>query len=212
MRFGISRQFSNRATVRVDYSYRDYHDFYSQRIDTSTGTVTDQLGNSRRSGDRRKTSDLPKRRYQGMTVLATYRVSARTDVGGNYTLSRLWGNWDGENVASGPISVDFLPVSRVSQTSRGIRPRATFPPISATARRCGSNYGVHGVSGLTLSLFQSIGSGLPYGALGPIDARSFVNNPGYITPQGASSENYYFTNRDAFRTEGYSRDRLRIHL
>ena len=36
---GISRQFQNRAVVRADYSYRDYRDFYSQRIDTTTGTV-----------------------------------------------------------------------------------------------------------------------------------------------------------------------------
>jgi len=67
------------------------------------------------------------------------------------------------------------------------------------------NYGVRGVNGLTLSLYQTIASGLPYGAVGTVDARSFVNNPGYITPQGASSETYYFTNRDAFRTVGYSR-------
>ncbi len=39
---------------------------------------------------------------------ATYRFSARTNIGGNYTLSRLWGNFDGENVASGPLtSNDF---------------------------------------------------------------------------------------------------------
>jgi hypothetical protein len=38
-----------------------------------------------------------------------------------------------------------------------------------------------------------------------IDARPYVTNPGYVTPQGGASELYYFTNRDAFRTQGFSR-------
>ena len=67
------------------------------------------------------------------------------------------------------------------------------------------NYGVHGVTGLTLSLLETLGSGLPYGAVGPIDVRPYVTNPGYVTPQGSSTELYYFTNRDAFRTQGFSR-------
>jgi hypothetical protein len=32
-----------------------------------------------------------------------------------------------------------------------------------------------------------------------------VTNPGYVTPQGASSQLYYYTARDAFRTQGFSR-------
>jgi hypothetical protein len=201
--FGVSRQIGNRAAVRADYSYRDYHDFYSQRIDTTTGIVTDQLGN-RADLAIVENSNLPKRRYSGMTVTTTYRVSARTDVGGNYTLSRLWGNWDGENVGSGPITVDFYQYPEY----RDVSWYAPEGDLSADQRHRANlwiNYGVHGVNGLTLSLLETIGSGLPYGAVGPIDIRSFVNNPGYVTPQGGSSENYYFTNRDAFRTEGYSR-------
>ncbi len=200
---GISRQFGSRAAVRVDYSYRDYHDFYSQRIDTTTGTVRDQLGNPADLAIV-ENSDTPKRRYQGMTITSTYRISGRTDIGGNYTLSRLWGNWDGENFASGPITVDFFQYPEYRNASW----YAPEGDLSADQRHRANlwiNYGVHGVDGLTLSLLETIGSGLPYGAVGPIDARPFVSNPGYITPQGASSENYYFTNRDAFRTEASSR-------
>ena len=29
------------------------------------------------------------------------------DVGANYTLSRAWGNFDAENVASGPVPFDY---------------------------------------------------------------------------------------------------------
>jgi len=36
---GVTRQIGGRATLRADYVYRNYRDFYSQRIDTTTGKV-----------------------------------------------------------------------------------------------------------------------------------------------------------------------------
>ena len=204
--FGVSRQIGNRAAVRADYSYRDFHDFYSQRIDTTTGRVFDQLGNPADLGVVENTNDV-KRRYQGLTVSTTYRLSARTDVGGNYTLSRLWGNFDGENSGSGPLSVDFFQYPEYRQTS-------WFAPVgdlSADERHRGSlylNYGVPRLTGMTLSFLETFGSGLPYGVLGSVNARPYVDPAiaaKYVTPQGAASETYYYTNRDAFRTEGFSR-------
>ena len=41
---GISRQIGNRAAIRADLVYRDYHDFYAARTDRTTGQVTDKLG------------------------------------------------------------------------------------------------------------------------------------------------------------------------
>ena len=38
---GISRQFGARATLRADFVYRDYGNFYVQRTDLSTGRATD---------------------------------------------------------------------------------------------------------------------------------------------------------------------------
>ena len=114
--FGVSRQIGSRAVVRADYSYRDYKDFYSQRIDQTTGKVTDSFGNVSDLAVVENTNDL-KRRYSGMTVSATYRINGRTDIGGNYTLSRLWGNWDGENVASGPLTTDIFQYPEYRQMS-----------------------------------------------------------------------------------------------
>ena len=75
------------------------------------------------------------------------------------------------------------------------------------------NYGVHGLEGLTLSVLQDFATGVPYGAGGGlvsgqsgfsasavVDARPYVTDPGYATPQGGSRETYYYTARDAFRT------------
>jgi hypothetical protein len=200
---GISRQLTNRAVVRADYSYRDYRDFYSQRIDTTTGAVADQLGDRADLAVVENTNSV-KRQYQGLTISSTYRATSRTNVGGNYTLSRLWGNFDGENVGTGPLSTDLFQYPEYRQQS-WYAPRGD---LSADERHRASmwvNYGVHGVAGLTLSVLETLGSGLPYGAVGLIDARPYVTNPGYVTPQGSSSETYYFTNRDAFRTQGFSR-------
>jgi hypothetical protein len=71
-------------------------------------------------------------------------------------------------------------------------------------------YNVPRVQRLTLSLLQDLASGLPYGAVGVpnssgVDATPYVTNPGYVTPQGGGSETYYYTARDAFRTEGTKR-------
>jgi hypothetical protein len=62
------------------------------------------------------------------------------------------------------------------------------------------NYNVPRLSRLTFSALQQIATGVPYGAVGSIDVRPYVTNPGYVTPQGGSTTTYYFTARDAFRT------------
>jgi len=56
---------------------------------------------------------------------------------------------------------------------------------------------------LNVSLLQNFFSGTPYGAVGSVDSRPFVTNPGYASPP--STVGYFFTARDAFRTEDVSR-------
>ena len=204
--FGVSRQIGNRAVVRADYSFRDYKDFYSQRIDRSTGTITDAFGNLADLAIVENTNDL-KRRYSGVTVSATYRINARTDIGGNYTLSRLWGDFDGENVASGPLTSNDFQYPEYRQAS-WYRPEGDLGADQRHRSTLWLNYGVPRITGLTLSVLQDLASGLPYGAVGTIDARSFVSPAvaaAYATPQGAASETYYYTARDAFRTEASRR-------
>jgi len=206
---GISRQITGRAAVRADVTYRDFRDFYSTRIDSTTGRVTDPAGNVFDLGIVENTNDL-NRRYAGLALQATYRAGARTDFGGNYTLSRLWGNVDGETANSGPIPASLFQYAEY-------RDRAWFAPdgdLAADQRHRANlwlNYGVPRVDGLTVSLLEKIASGLPYGAVGTIDVRPFVTNPGYVTPQGGNTETYFYTARDAFRTEALSRTDLAIN-
>jgi hypothetical protein len=196
---GVSRQLGSRAAIRADYVFRNFRDFYSARVDTSTGIVTDTFGNRSDLQIYENTNNL-KRRYQGLTVSTTYRLSGRTDVGGNYTLSRLWGNFDGENVGSGPITASAFAYPEYKQASWNI-PEGDLSADQRHRSRLWINYGVPKISALTLSVLENMSSGVPYGAVGSVDVRSFVANPGYITPQGGSSVTYFYTARDAFHTE-----------
>jgi hypothetical protein len=59
--------------------------------------------------------------------------------------------------------------------------------------------------GLTLSAVHQVNSGLPYGAVGLVSVTS-VPNPGYASPPTTAA--YYFTDRDAFRTDVINRTDL----
>ena len=51
----------------------------------------------------------------------------------------------------------------------------------------------------SIGVLESIDTGTPYGAAGTINSSPYVTNPGYV--QVATAVTYYFTARDAFRTE-----------
>jgi hypothetical protein len=61
----------------------------------------------------------------------------------------------------------------------------------------------------TLAALERIESGTPYGAVGRINSRPFVVNPGYVNPP--MNVSYFFTARDEFRTETMMRTDLSIN-
>ena len=60
-----------------------------------------------------------------------------------------------------------------------------------------------GFGNFNVGLIQGYDTGAPYGALGAVRSRLYVTNPGYITPP--TSVPYWFTARDAFRTDDIKR-------
>ncbi len=211
---GTSRQLGTRGTLRVDGVWRTYHDFYSQRADMATGPVFDALKNKYDLFLVENTNDV-KRRYSGLSLQASYRVSSGLDVGGNYTLSRTWGNFDGETGGGGPS------VAQVSAFPEYKRPEWNSPEgdLAADQRHRANVWGTYGVpmppgaGSVTLGLLQQMGSGVPYGAVAPLTASSFgVQNPGYVSPAAPTGTiDYYFTARDAFRTATTYRTDLSIN-
>jgi outer membrane receptor protein involved in Fe transport len=234
---GVNRQFGNRAALRADFVYRKYRDFYASRTDTTTGTIANALGETF-DLTLIENTNLLTRRYKGLTTQGTYRFAARTDVGGTYTLSRTWGNFNGENVVSGPITAGVLSYPEYAQESWNY-PEGDLQVDQRHRARLWANVGVPKISNLTLSLLETLESGVPFGPnninaanANGVDPRPYVANPGYLTPPDGTVTNYFFpvdcsnvpaavtqagfdcTNgrsRDAFRTVGQKRTDLGIN-
>ena len=67
------------------------------------------------------------------------------------------------------------------------------------------------VGSVNISAIQSIDTGVPYGAVGASTPGSYATNaPAYLTPP--TSVNYYFTARDAFRTDTILRTDLSLNF
>jgi hypothetical protein len=203
---GVNRQFGGKAAVRVDGVYRKYRDFYSAVTNTGTGRAQDQFGKSYDLTLVENDNSILKRQYAGMTTSATYRLSSLVDFGGNYTLSRTWGNFDGENVGSGPINASAQQYPEYKQASWNY-PDGDLSIDQRHRSRLWINVGVPWLQGLTLSGLQTLTSGVPYGAVNTsgINPIPYVANPGYLTPPPGSATTYYYTARDAFRTDGERR-------
>ena len=59
-----------------------------------------------------------------------------------------------------------------------------------------------------LGLIQGYDTGSPYGAVGTVRASNYVTNPGY--QQRPTTSTYYFTARDAFRTDDIKQTNLSL--
>lgn len=208
---GVSRQLGQRGLVRVDGIFRGFRDFYGSFTDMTTGKVTNDLGQVFDRTWVRNTNDV-ERDYVGLNTQVSYRL-LRTTLGGNWTISRAYGNFDGENQASGPLTAPLNSYPEYKEA------RWNYPsgPLSIDQRhkvRLWATYDLPlpaGLGSVNVSGLQHINSGVPYEAVGPVDARPFVPNPGYQTPQGGTSVNYYFTPRGEFRLPATYRTDLALN-
>ena len=205
---GVSRQFGARASLRADLMVRHYVNFYMRQTDTTTGRVQDPTG---RAFDLALITNAPEgllsRDYAGGTFTGTYRIGRTLDIGANYTLSRARGNFDAENVASGPVPFDYR-YPEYKQASWNF-PDGDLAVDQRHRSRLWANYHPAFAPGLTLSLLQALESGVPYGAVNTngVDPRPSVVNPNnvYLTPPASTATTYFFGPRDEFHTEGQRR-------
>jgi outer membrane receptor protein involved in Fe transport len=218
---GVSRQFGAKASLRADVSYRDFHNAYVNRIDQSTGKVTNSFGQSFDLALIQNDSDgLLKRQYAGLILSGSYQFTSRVYAGGNYTLSHAWGNFDGENLNSGPVASSAYQFPEYKQAAWN------YPvgDLQIDQRHRARLWYVHGmpkIEGLTLSLLQTLESGVPYSAsninnasANGVNPRPFVTLPpgvSYVNPPTGASTTYFFTARDGFRTEGQMRTDLAVN-
>jgi outer membrane receptor for ferrienterochelin and colicin len=212
---GVARVWGARASLRADLLVRHYVDFYMRQADTTTGRVQDPTG---RSFDLSLITNAPdgllSREYTGGTFTGTFRFGRLLDLGANYTLSRAWGNFDAENVASGPVPFDYR-YPEYKQASWNF-PDGDLAVDQRHRARLWANINPGFAPGLTLSVLQAFESGVPYAAgnTNGVDPRPYIpNDPAtrYLTPPASTATTYFFGPRDEFHTEGQIRTDLAIN-
>ena len=197
---------------RVDLVRREGRDFYNNVINGSTGTGQDQFGNTFDLGIINN-SDNVKRNYTGLHTSLSYR-SGGFNGGVNWTWSHTLGNLNGETAASGPVpnTVDTYPEykdpawnnpygSLLTDERHRVKVFASYSLPFVPAK----------VGTVNVSAIQSVDTGVPYGAVGLVPTQAYVTGaPNYVTPP--TSVNYYFTARDAFRTDTIKRTDLSLNF
>ncbi len=205
---GVARQFGSRAMVRVDYVYREFADFYGDFRDMSTGKVTDPTGRVYDQTIVRNT-DTARRNYKGLMFQGSYRYGTAWQFGGNYTLSWLRGNFEGEDTGSGPVrfSGNDQPEYR---EERWNFPTGYFNDQRHKLRGW-VQYRIPAPDGLgrfDLGFVQRYDSSDASSADGTIDPRPYVTNPGYQSVP--STVTYYFGPRGDIRYDNVWRSDLSL--
>lgn len=207
---GFSRPIGNRGLIRADLIAREWSDFFVTRTDLSTGQVTTPDG-SEADLNIITNSDVMEREYLGLNITGRLGfLDRRLRIGSAITLSELEGNAAGQTTGSGPVSTGFLQYPQYKE-ERWNFPTGRLATDQTWKVDAWATYDIFRRSHNTLSvtLFQNFDSGQPYGAVGDVDTRPFVDNPGFVSPP--TNVNYFFTDRDAFETDDVTRTDISIN-
>lgn len=195
---GFAGLLGSRGSFRVDLVYKDFNDFYTDVVRPGV-VVSDPTGRAFDLNLVANTNDLD-RRYKALQGQIQYRFTNDLTLGGNYTLSRTWGNVNGENESSGPVQDDLLAYAEYKDVSWNT-PMGDLSTDQRHKLRLWTNYNWQlGPAGrLNIGVMERVNSGSPYSSEASIDTRQFVTNPGYLTPD--STITYYFGGRGNFMTD-----------
>lgn len=210
--FGVNGTVGS-GSYRMDFVRRDFHDFYNTVLDISTGKASDAAGNKYDVGITGNTNGL-ERNYTALQTQFQYRLfNNRLNVGGAWTWSHTIGNFDGEAANSGPLTAAFQAYPEYKDAKWNI-PSGDLATDQRHRVRLFATYDLpfipQRIGVVSISAIQAYDTGAPYGAVGTVRSRTFVTNPGYITPP--STVTYYYTARDAFRTGNISRTDVSLNF
>ena len=202
---GVTKRLGSKGLLRADLVYREWNNFYSLEtelgniVETSAGPVDVALYVN---------SNAQVREYLGLHTQCRYRVSDRLNVAGNYTFSRLQGNTP-EN-GPGWALPEVYPEYK--------EPRWNHPEgdLSGDQRHKLRAWAIYDIldwehHNLGVSWLENFWSGSPYAAAGKVSTLDIVGDLGYASVRGGSEYvggdpfTYFFTARDAFRTDSIHR-------
>ncbi|MGH9163309.1 MAG: TonB-dependent receptor, partial [Vicinamibacteraceae bacterium] len=158
---GVGGRLGQRGSFRVDGIYRDYNDFYTDRVLPGV-TATDPEGRLFDLNLVGTTNDLD-RRYRALQTQIQYRFRDNLTAGANYTLSRSWGNVNGESASSGPEQDDLFAYVEYKDR-RWNTPTGDLSIDQRHKLRVWATWDVpFGRAGnLTVGVLQRVSSGQPY--------------------------------------------------
>jgi hypothetical protein len=150
------------------------------------------------------------RKYKALMGQIQYRFTDALTLGGNYTLSQSYGNFNGETSNSGPVQDDYLSYVEYKAYDWNT-PIGDLSIDQRHKLRLWANHDVKlGKAGrLSIGALERLNSGSPYSTDGSVDSRPYVTNPGYLTPP--SSVTYYFGGRGNRITETISSTDLSLN-
>ncbi|HEX2164970.1 MAG TPA: TonB-dependent receptor [Thermoanaerobaculia bacterium] len=191
---GATKRLGNRGLLRADVVYREFEDFYSNRIDASTGQVQTPTGPADLTlvgnfGDNRL-----EREYMGLHLQGRYRLGDRLTVNGNWTISELEGNITGETAGSGPVPESPNAYPEYAE-DRWNNPVGNLGADQRHKVRLWAIWDVLDTDhhNLSLSVLQSFFSGSPFSLTGAVDTLSIVGPLNYETPP--TDVTYFFSDR-----------------
>lgn len=199
---GLGGTLGSKGSYRIDAIYRDYDNLFTDQILPGV-TVADVTGRRYDLATVGNTNTLD-RRYKALQGQAQYRLSDTVSLGGNYTLSNSYGNFNAETEASGPVQDDFLAYAEYKQESWNT-PTGDLAIDQRHKLRIWANYEKKFSKGgrMGVGLLERVNSGQPYSAAGSVDSRPSLANPGYLTPP-ATVTYYYGGGRGIFKTDTVS--------
>lgn len=204
---GLTKRLGNRGLFRADAVYREFEDFYSNRLDLSTGQVETPTGEADFALVGNFGDNILEREYLGLHLQSRYRVGDRLSLGAIYTLSEAEGNIEGETGVSGPVP------SSPNVYPEYTEARWAFPVgnLASDQTHRLRAFGIYDLiksdhHTLSVSLLQHFESGQHYSLLGDVDTRPFVTNPGYVTPP--ADVTYFFSDKGQFTFDDITRTDL----
>jgi hypothetical protein len=215
---GYGMQIGATGFAKVDLISRDWKNFYSQQVTSSTPHVTTPL-NIPVDLLLVTNSDNIRREYRAAQFQARYNPT-RFQLGLTYTYATLKGNDDGENAASGPLAnndttayypeylnyANYAPFGYLQGDQRH-RARAWVGyeiPMPAAFGR------------LNVSLLQNFDSGIAYSASvlvnnsQGIDVTSYAGAPKNLGYNSVPNGSYFFGGRGKYRTDDITSTNLAL--
>lgn len=208
---GTSLRAGRWGTVRVDLVHKRFFDFFRHRLDLGTGRTEPRFG---QVFDLAIMDNSPEaaRRYLGLLLQLGLKPTPRLELGGHWVLSRTRGNFDGEDASGGAVAADRFNQYPEYKDLRWHNPSGWLNTDQRHNLRAWAVVELpvpQWLGTLSASALQMLATGSPYSAVGSVDTRPFVSNPGYRTPPANVS--YFFSPRGAFRTDTVHRTDISLN-